>query len=290
VSLKARAGVGEILVGLSTVVAPLAAYSTYVNSIPILDVRIAQQLEYLAYSVILLTLIGISLGLFGLQRFLSTFRSSDSADRRMLRVIARIFERERYRRIMFAVTLIYAVVFAILSGMIVYSPLENFAGEYLVRVPSAIVAVCCGDVGFIPVLTVFVTNHLGLLLIPADILILVVVSGLVGLNATLIVCQYDSRPRSPSRRWLLGVGAACGLFSACPTCAGLFLSTLVLGLGPSVLVLLSGLQFLFVMGTVFALVLGVGLSARVIATQAPPQADVPRNFPCKPIIIKRHQN
>jgi len=166
---------------------------------------------------------------------------------------------------MFAVTLIYGAVFAVLSGMIVYSPLENFAGEYLVRVPSAIVAVCCGDAGFIPVLTVFLTNHLGLLLIPADILILVVVSGLVGLNAALIVCQYDNRPRSPSRRWLLGVGAACGLFSACPTCAGLFLSILVLGVGPSVLVLLSGLQFFFVLGTVFALVLGVGLSARVIA-------------------------
>ena len=266
-SLRAWAGVGEVLIGFSIVVTPLVAYSAYVNSIPILDVGTARQLEYLAYSVILLTLIGISLGVFGLQRFLGSIQRGDP---RMLRVVASIFEQERYRRVMSAAALIYGAVFAILSGMIVYSPFENFAGEYLVTIPSTIVAVCCGYAGFIPVLTVFLTNHVGLLLIPADIVILVVVSGLVGLNAALLVCQYDNRPRSRSGRWLLGVGAACGLFTACPTCAGLFLSAVVIGLGPSVLVLLSGLQFLFVLGTVFALMLGVGLSAKVIGAQIPP--------------------
>ena len=269
-SLRAWPGVGEILVGFSIVVAPLTAYSTYVNSIAILDVRTAQQLEYLAYSVILLTLIGISLAVFGLQRFLIASRTVTPTVPKTLTVIARMFDQRRYRRVMATVMLIYGVIFAFLSGIIVYSPWENFASEYLVRVPSIIVAVCCGGVGLVPVLTVFLTNHLGLLLIPADIVILVVVSGLVGLNAALLVCQYDNRPRSPSGRWLLGVGAACGLFTACPTCAGLFLSAVVIGLGPSVLVLLSGLQFIFVLGTVFALMLGVDLSARVIVTQAPP--------------------
>ena len=267
--LRAWAGVAEILVGFSIVVVPLAAYSGYVNSIPILDVRTAQQLEYVAYSVILLMFLGVSLGVFGLQRFLIASRTVTPTLPKTLVVIARMFDQRRYRRIMFAVILIYGVIFAFLSGIIVYSPLENFASEYLVRIPSVIVAVCCGGVGFVPVLTVFLTNHLGLLLIPADILILIIVSGLVGLNATMLVCQYDNRPRALSGRWLFGVGAACGLFTACPTCAGLFLSALVIGLGPSVLVLLSGLQLFFVLGTVFALILGVVLSARVIAIQVP---------------------
>lgn len=168
---------------------------------------------------------------------------------------------------MFAVTVIYGAVSAILSGMVVYRPLENFAVEYFVQIPSVIIAVCCGTPGFIPVLTVFFTIHLGLLLIPADILILVIVSALVGLNATLILCQYDNRRRSLSGRWLLGLGASCGLFTACPTCAGLLLSAFVLGLSPGVLLLLLGLQLFFVLGTMLALILGVALSVRVLAPQ-----------------------
>lgn len=269
-NLRAWVGVGEILVGLSIVVAPLAAYSSYVNSISILYVHTAQQLEYLAYSVILLMFMGISLGVFGLERFLAASRTLAPTVPRTLVVISRVFDQRKYRLVMSAVTLIYGVIFAFISGMIVYSPLETFSGEYLVRTPSVIVAVCCGGIGLVPVLTVFLTNHLGLLLIPADILILVIVSGLVGLNATLLVRQYDIRTRSSSRSWLLGVGAACGLFTACPTCAGLFLSALVIGLSSSALVLLSGLQLFFVLGTVFALVLGARLSARVIATQILP--------------------
>ena len=61
----------------------------------------------------------------------------------------------------------------------------------------------------------------------------------------------------------------CSSFTACPTCAGLFLSALVIRFGPSVLVLLSGLQLLSVAGTVFALILEVSLSAGVIASDTP---------------------
>ena len=74
--MRGRAGIGEIIAGVSIVVTPLAVYSTYVNSIPILDVPTTQQLEYLAYSVILLTMMGISSGYSG-RRFLGSFQRDD---------------------------------------------------------------------------------------------------------------------------------------------------------------------------------------------------------------------
>jgi len=254
-----------MIVAVSILAAPLIVYSNYVNSIPVLDMRTAGQLEFFAYSVILLMLVGALLGVLGLRRFLNEFRKDEPTSPRLIALIARVFEQKRYSRVMAATALTYGGVFAVISGMIVYVPSGNFSAEYLVRVPSAVIAVCCGNVGLIPVLTVLLTNQLGLLLIPADILILLIVSGLVGVNATLIVCQYDKRPRAPSGRWLLGLGAACGLFTACPTCAGLFLSTVVLGLGTSVLVLLSGLQIFFVLGTILMLIMGVYVSARILA-------------------------
>jgi hypothetical protein len=165
---------------------------------------------------------------------------------------------------MIAAGLIYGVIFAFISGIVVYRPWEDFAVEYLVAIPSAIVAVCCGSPGFVPMFTIYVTNHLGLLLNPADIVILVLVSTMVGLNVALVLCQYDNRPQTTSGRWLLGVGASCGLFTACPTCAGLLLSTIVLGAGSSFVVLLAGLQPFFILATVLALAVGTMLSAQML--------------------------
>ena len=265
-------GLPELVLGTSAVIIPLVAYSIYVNSIPVLDAPTAHQLEFLAYSVFALTLVGISSAVIGLRELVRASRKADYNAQHVLRALARMFEQKRYGRMMLVVSLMYGAVFAFLSGMIVYSPLESFGSEYSVRIPSAVVAVCCGTAGFIPVMTVFLTDHLGLLLIPTDVVLVVLVSGLVGLNVTLILGQYDNRPRSNSGRWLLGVGAACGLFTACPTCAGLLLSTVILGLGSTALVVLSGMQLDLVLGTVLALIAGTVLNAEMVAPSRTPSS------------------
>ena len=238
-------------------------YTTYVDSIPILDVRTASQLEGIAYLVVALTLVGIVFAAFGVSTLLRSNRT-DPTTQRTLAIIGRVLDDAKYRSVMATATFAYGVVFAFVSGIIVYRPSENFSAEYLVSIPSTIVAVCCGAPGFVPVLTVYLTNHLGLLIIPTDVVILVLVSSLVGVNVTLIIRQYENRPRRRSGRWFLGVGAACGLFTACPTCAGLLLSTTILSVGSSAVILLSGMQPFFILVTVLALALGTVLSARTL--------------------------
>jgi hypothetical protein len=252
----------EILFGSSIIIVPLVLYAIYVNTIPILDVRVADLLEVIAYLVMALTIVGLGFAAIGVRRLIRDQKANPAQG--TVKVVAQVLDDFRYRTVMAAAIFAYGLVFAIVSGIIVYRPLENFGTEYLVSIPSAIIAVCCGNPGFIPVLTVYLTNHVGLLLIPADIVILAVISGMVGLNVALITYQYENRPSRSSIRWFLGVGAACGLFTACPTCAGLLLSATFLSLSSSALVLLSGLQPFLILVTVLALGAGTVLTAKAL--------------------------
>jgi len=257
-------GLGEAILGLLLIALPLRTYSVYVNLIPVFSNSSLSLLEMLAYLVLTSTLSGILVVVLGIRRLLNVLRLGSVSGPATLLAVAKVLSEERYKRIMVAATLLYGLFFAVVSGTVVYRPMENFAQEYLIQAPSAVIAVCCGSTGLIPVLTVFLTNQLGLLVIPANILILAAVSALVGLNATLIVCEYHNRPRGASGRWLLGLGAFTGLFTACPTCAGLFFSALVVGLGSSALVILPSTQLYFVVGTILVLIGGVYLSTRML--------------------------
>jgi len=257
-------GLGEAILGLLLIALPLQTYSVYVNSIPAFSNLSLSSFETLAYLVLTSTLSGILVVVFGTRRLLNELHLGNVSGPATLLAIAKVLNQEKYKRIMIAATLLYGLFFAIVSGTVVYRPMENFAQEYLIQAPSAVIAVCCGSIGLIPVLTVFLTNQVGLLVIPANILILAAVSVLVGLNATLIVCEYHNRPRGASGRWLLGLGAFTGLFTACPTCAGLFFSALAVGLGSSALIIVPSTQPYFVVGTILVLIGGAYLSTRML--------------------------
>jgi hypothetical protein len=257
-------GLGEAVAGLLIIAVPLQTYSMYVNSIPIFFSLNLSLLEDVGYLALVFTLLGLFLTALGIRQLFKELQPNSRSTPVTLRVISEVFNKSEYRRIMAMATLVYGLFFAFVTGIVVYRPMENFAQEYFTQIPSAFLAVCCGSAGLVPVLTVFVTNHLGLLIIPANILILAAVSALVGLNATLTVCEYHNRPRDKSGRWLLGLGAFTGLFAACPTCAGLFFSTIVVALGASALVILPATQIYFVMGTILLLIAGVYFSTRAL--------------------------
>jgi hypothetical protein len=246
--------------GFLIVTVSLQAYSMYVNSIPIFVTSMAYPLALLGYAVIMLTFVGVFVLFLGFRQLLIEVRSGSTPT--MMFVLAQVLGERRYKRIIIAATLLYGAFFAVVSGIVVYRPMENFTQEYLAQIPSSVITVCCGDVGLVPSMTVYLTNHLGLLIIPANILILVAMSGLVGLNATLLVCEIHRKPRAASGRWLLGLGAFTGLFTACPTCAGLFLSGLLLGVGSSAVLILPSAQLYFIIGTILLLIGGVFLTTK----------------------------
>jgi hypothetical protein len=166
-------------------------------------------------------------------------------------IIPYVLSQRRYKRYFAASTLLYGLFYAFVTSIIVYQPTVDFVQAYRAVFPSVLVGPCCGPPLYTPVVTVYLVNHLGLLVIPLTVMLLVVVSVLVGLNFALASFAYSNRVRGSGRGWLGGLGAAVGLFTGCPTCAGLFFANIVGGAGAvSFAALLSYYQPVFIALTI----------------------------------------
>lgn len=130
----------------------------------------------------------------------------------------------RSRRIFAATFVAYGAFFSLASGALVYQPSLSFSYHYGVDVPSVEISPCCDAPGYMPKVLVYLTDTVGLQIIPLNTALQVVVSYLVGLNAAVAASAYSLSRKS---RGAGGVGAAAGLFVGCPTCVGTFMSAFV---------------------------------------------------------------
>jgi hypothetical protein len=110
------------------------------------------------------------------------------------------------------------------------------------------------------------------------VLLLFIVPPLVGLNLSIALFSVRRTVAKVTGRWMVACGAAVGLFTACPTCAGFFLAESVGGIGATTLaVALAPYQALFIAVSIPLLILMPFFFAmRVRKTLAPmPQAAMP---------------
>ncbi len=152
-------------------------------------------------------------------------------------------------RIGFAAAIVYAVVYLFVSGIIVFQPGVN-SGAWIGFSPmSWNVAACCGSVGTVPAVILYLApqSHLALQILPLDALFVVVVPILVGFNVTVAAHSVRNKVVRGNVGWMSTLGILTGLFTGCPTCAGLFLASAFGGLGAtSLAVALAPYQMLFV--------------------------------------------
>lgn len=148
-------------------------------------------------------------------------------------------------RKIFAVTfVVYGVFFSLVSGTLVYQPEVSFSYHYGAKIPSGFVSPCCDNPGYMPKIIIYITDHVGLQIIPINLVLQVIVSYLVALNMSIAVSAYTI---SKKGRGMSTVGAATGLFIACPTCAGTFLSIFVgTASGIALTIALTQLQTIFI--------------------------------------------
>lgn len=237
---------GGILILLSTTL-----YYFAQSRISFITIRKVAQFETLAYYDLAILFIGILLVLIGLSRYLSEagvkVRAFELVPIRSRWIVPYILSTKKYGRLFVISSIIYGLFYSFVTSLIVYQPNITFSTEYLVSVPSALVIPFYGAPGQIPVLVVYITEHLGLLLIPLSVILLVTVSLLVGLNISMAAFAYANRPKNYGGQWLGGFGGIVGLFTGCPTCAGLFLANIVGGAGAaSVSTLLASSQSFFI--------------------------------------------
>jgi len=149
-----------------------------------------------------------------------------------------------------AAAVAYAVVYLIVSSVVVFQPSVDFAATYGVSSPTWTAAACCGAAGTVPALIVYLSPqaHLALQVLPLDLLFAVVVPLLVGLNATVASHAVRNKDVRTNVGWMSSIGVLAGLFTGCPTCAGLFLAGAVGGLGAtSLAIALAPYQMLFIL-------------------------------------------
>ena len=146
-------------------------------------------------------------------------------------IIANVFATRRYSRLFLLSALTYGIFYAVASGIIVFQPAWNFSEVYHVGIPSFAVATCCGPVGETPEAVVYVTQHLGIVLVPINLVLLFSISWLVGLNTSVATFALRFRTKNVELGWFGGIGAFIGLFTSCPTCAGVAIIAMLGGTG-----------------------------------------------------------
>src|SRR3989441_7878573 len=171
-----------------------------------------------------LCLLLIVLGSYSLYRGLEPPVEGTSLRWSAVEVLVKAVKSRRDVRIGVAVGILYAIFYAMVSSMIVYQPSVDFTQAYGVASTRWSAVACCGGYGTIPMIVVYLLPqlHLGLQLVPLDLLLLVVVPILIAFNSAVASFAFRNRPSGSRHMWTSGFGAAVGLFPPCPTCAGDF--------------------------------------------------------------------
>jgi len=195
-----------------------------------------RNLSFLTGYIGLLYIISILIGLLTIgiqiQRIILNQRKLLSTNRPIeldLRsLIYDLMMKKKYRNVFFISLFGYAIIFSVVSGIIVYQPTIDFSQEYSVLIPSIKLIYCCGGIGQYPNAALYITEHFGIMLFPLNVILLIAISSLVGINLLLITFAIENRPKN-NVKWVLSAGTLTGLFTGCSTCAGLFLSNILPG-------------------------------------------------------------
>jgi len=236
------------VLGFSTIFASLLSYQWILYSSPV-ETRNIGILQETAYAVLVLLVVGLLIALVGATGYLRQRPSKNvrgSSSPTLVALSLALSDKGSFRVFVLS-ALLYGILFGFLSSLIIYRPSGVLSDGYVAKIPSALSVLCCGSIGQMPQFVIYLTQQFAILIIPMNVILLVTVSWLVGLNAGMGTFAYKNRPERDSGKWLWGFGAIVGLFTACPSCAGFFLLTMLGLTGAVGLTLnLSSLQGAFI--------------------------------------------
>ena len=238
---RSQKGKTLIILGFVSIAFLFLLYSRYQESELITPESIEpiQRLAIAFYVLLIMAFGAISFGLYQFHKY-----KVEENEKGILSIIAISTWNNKARKIFVATLIIYGIFFSLVSGTLVYQPEVSFSYHYGADIPSAFISPCCDQPGYMPRIIVYLTEHIGLQIIPINLVLQVTVSYLVGLNASIALIVFSI---SKKKKGLTSVGAATGLFIACPTCAGSFLSLFIgTASGIALTIALTQLQTIFI--------------------------------------------
>ena len=230
-----------IIVGFVTIAILFLMFNRYQDP-ELLTPSAIDTIQRIAYGFYITLIVSFGAIGFGIYKYQKEKVKNGKND--LTTIIAIVANNSKSKKV-FSITFItYGVFFSLISGTLVYQPEVNFAVHYGAIIPSGFIAPCCDTPGYMPKIIIYLTEHIGLQIIPINLVLQLIVSYLVALNTSIAVSAYAI---SKKGRGMSTIGAAVGLFIACPTCAGTFLSVFVgTASGIALSIALAQMQTLFI--------------------------------------------
>ena len=254
------AGLRVILTSVISIGITFFLYSKLTNPDFSDTIILTEALYNLSVAVISITFIS-SVGIcFGLWKL---YTSNNQYKKDLVSYISLPFKKnKKYILVMIIIAIIYALIFGFLSQIFVYNStqlLPETASTY----PYIKIIPCCNTIGYVPMTYVYLTTHFYILLIPINMLLALIVSMLVGFNASLNIFTLRKLKEEKKSHLLGSVGTTCGLFIGCPTCAGSIITTILgFSAGTASVSLLAPFQTLFILLSIPVLLITPFLTAR----------------------------
>jgi hypothetical protein len=234
-------------------------------------VMLTSELKLLASVILAIIFASMASITYGLVKIFKAEQQGSMNPNSLFYYITNVFSEKNYWKITVIAAITYGIFFGFLSRILIYNNDISFSQQGI-SIPSINIIPCCNIPGYVPMFSAYITDHFSILVIPLNIILAVVVSGLVGFNTALGVYAFktSTKVRSTKKIAFVGsVGAAGGLFVGCPTCAGSFFSALLgFGIVGESVSALASFQTLFIALSIPVLVITPFLVARSIRTNS----------------------
>ena len=263
-----NSGIRIVFLGLFSLILTFIIYGKLTTPSGEQPVMITPYLMNLANAVLTIIFLSLLFVGYGIYRIFKAEQRLKTNTDSLMSYITAAFLDNKYWKVMAISAIIYGIFFGFLSQIFIYRYDISFS-EQGITVPSVNVIPCCNMPGYVPMLTVFPTDHFLIMIIPINIILAVIVSVLVGFNISLALYAFKLEKAQNTKRvsFVGSVGAISGLFVGCPTCAGsLFSMLLGYSLGTTMAVL-APFQTLFILISIPSLILAPFLIGRRIRSR-----------------------
>ena len=263
-----NSGIRIVLLGLFSLLLTFIIYGRLTTPLGEQPVIITPYLMNLANAVLTIIFLSLLFVGYGIYRIFKAEQRLKTDANSLMSYITAAFLDNKYWKVMAISAIIYGIFFGFLSQIFIYRYDISFS-EQGITVPSVNVIPCCNMPGYVPMLTVFPTDHFLIMIIPINIILALIVSVLVGFNISLTLYAFKLEKAQNTKRvsFVGSVGAISGLFVGCPTCAGsLFSMLLGYSLGTTMAVL-APFQTLFILISIPSLILAPFLIGRRIRSR-----------------------
>lgn len=263
-----NSGIRIMFLGLFSLILTFIIYGRLTTPSGEQTVMITPYLMNLANAVFTIIFLSMLFVGYGIYRIFKAEQRLKANTNSLMFYITAAFLDNKYWKVMAIFAIIYGIFFGFLSQIFIYRYDISFS-EQGITVPSVNVIPCCNMPGYVPMLTVFPTDHFLIMIIPINIILAVIVSVMVGFNISLTLYAFNLEKAQNTKRVssVGSIGAISGLFVGCPTCAGSLFSML---LGYSVgttMAVLASFQTLFILISIPSLILAPFLIGRGIRSR-----------------------